>query len=47
MQSLGPIREMESIQKTPDYFLNYIVPTDKIAPHGERKKKGTHYGTTA
>ena len=38
MQSLGLIGEMESIQKTQD-CLNYIVPTDKIAPNGERKRK--------
>ena len=38
MQSLGLIGEMESIQNTQD-CLKYIVPTDKIAPSGERKRK--------
>jgi hypothetical protein len=46
MQSLGLIGDMESIQKTQD-FLNYVVPTDKIAlPRGTQKER-THYGTTA
>ena len=38
MQSLGLIGEMGSIQKTQD-CLNHIVPTDEIAPSGERKRK--------
>jgi hypothetical protein len=46
MQSLGLIGEMGSIQKTQD-CLNNIVPTNKIAPILECKKKGTHYGSTA
>jgi hypothetical protein len=45
MQWLGLSGEVELIQKRRISF-NCIVPTNKIAPSGERKTKGTHYGST-
>jgi hypothetical protein len=45
MQSLGLSGKMELIQKHRLVSIAF-VPTNKIAPSGERKKKGTHYGST-